>query len=249
MAQFNGQTDNHNMERDIISPCDWGKDIEIDKELVRRNLLDIQKKRATCKPRIIGVTKYYGLKAMVSGYEADLRDFGESRVVDAARKIEMLPKNIRKDSVFHFIGHLQTNKADKAVRYFDYIHSVDSLHLASAISDSAVKNNKQMKILIQVNNAEEEQKFGYSKSELIDELAEIMKLPNLEICGLMNMAPLGASESELRRLFSDIRCFRDELEKKFDIKLSELSMGMSDDYEFAVSEGATMIRIGRKLFT
>ncbi len=249
MAQSNGQTDNHNADNAFIPPSRWGLDVEIEEELVKGNILEIQKNIAPCKPRIIGVTKYYGLNAIISGYNAGLRDFGESRASDAVKKIEMLPDDIRSDSTFHFIGHLQTNKVDKVVKHFDYIQSVDSLHLALEISNAASKLNKSIKVLIQLNNAGEEQKFGYSKAGLISELSEIISLPRLDVCGLMNMAPLGASIGELKRLFGDVKSFRDDLEKDFDIKLPELSMGMSDDYKYAVEEGATMIRIGRKLFT
>ena len=248
MAQFNGQTDNHNMEREIISPSDWGRDIEIDKELVRRNLLDIQNKIAPCKPRIIGVTKYFGLNAIVKGYEAGIRDFGESRAADAVQKIEMLPEHIRKTSTFHYIGHLQSNKVGKVVRYFDYIHSIDSLKLAGLVSKISAENSKTTKILLQLNNAEEEQKFGYSKTQLKQDFSEILKLSNVEVVGLMNMAPLGAEPRILKSIFKDLRLFRDELEEEFKVRLPELSMGMSDDYVYAVEEGATMIRIGRKLF-
>ena len=249
MAQSDGQTNNHNTGENVIPPSRWGLDIEVDEKLVRQNLLEIQNKIAHCKPRIIGVTKYYGLSAMISGYKAGLRDFGESRAIDAIKKIENLPAEIRENSKFHFIGHLQTNKVDKVVKHFDFIQSVDSLHLAAAISDSAVKQNKSINLLLQLNNACEEQKFGYSKETMISELPEILKLRNINIKGLMNMAPLGASEEVLKTLFSDVRSFRDKLEKMFGIKLPELSMGMSDDYEIAVNEGATMIRVGRKLFT
>jgi pyridoxal phosphate enzyme (YggS family) len=248
MAQTNGQTDNHTKD-DYLVPADcWGIGVCADTNCIRERLLDIKKHIAPCKPRIIGVTKYYGLDSILRGYEAGLRDFGESRVLDAIKKIESLPNNIRESSTFHFIGHLQTNKAEKAVKYFDYIHSVDSLKLAKVISKISGDTNRQIKILLQVNNAGEEQKSGYSKAELLKDLPEILKLDNLDVAGLMNIAPLGASEQTLRALFRDIADFRTELEKKFDIKLNELSMGMSDDYEIAVSEGATMIRIGRKLF-
>ena len=104
------------------------------------------------------------------------------------------------------------------------------------------------RILLQLNNAGEEQKSGYSKEQLKKEFREIIALEGLEVIGLMNMAPLGADEKELERLFSDVREFRDELEQEFKVTLPELSMGMSDDYEVAAREGATMIRIGRKLF-
>lgn len=248
MAQTNGQADNHKADKNLIPSSSWGTDIEIDKELVRQNLQTIKNNIAPCKPKIIGVTKYYGLNAIIAGYEAGLRDFGESRALDAVDKIEKLPDEIRKNSAFHFIGHLQTNKASKVVKYFDYVQSVDSLKLACVLSESAKECRKQIKILLQLNNAEEEQKFGYSKEKLLEDFPKIVKLENLEVCGLMNMAPIGANENTLRDLFGDVRSFRDEMEKCFGVKLPELSMGMSDDYVFAVSEGATMIRIGRKLF-
>ena len=248
MSHIGGDTDNHKTE-DILIPSNcWGEDVPIDVGLVEHNLLEIENKIAPCKPRIIGVTKYFGLSAIVKGYEAGLRNFGESRALDAVSKIEALPKSVREGSEFHFIGHLQTNKAEKVVEYFDYIHSVDSLKLAKVISKAACRLNKRERVLLQVNNACEEQKFGYSKAQLKSEFKELLELENLEIVGLMSMAPLGAVESELRDLFCDMRNFRDELEREFKVKLSELSMGMSDDYLIAVAEGATMIRIGRKLF-
>lgn len=239
---------NHKTKEEFIPPCQWGGDVLVDDSVVRANLIEIENKIAPLKPRIIGVTKYFGINAIVKGYEAGLRDFAESRAIEAIQKIEALPQEIRENSNFHFIGHLQTNKAEKVVRYFDYIHSVDSLKLAKAISKAACLLNKREKVLLQVNNAKEEQKFGYTKEQLKTDLTEILNLNGIEIVGLMNMAPFGASEVELKELFSDLRKFRDELEKEFEIKLPELSMGMSNDYEIAVQEGATIIRIGRKLF-
>lgn len=226
----------------------WGVDVLVDESVVRANLVDIENKIAPLKPRIIGVTKYFGLDAIKEGYQAGLRDFAESRALEAIEKIKSLPDEIRKNSNFHFIGHLQTNKAEKVVEYFDYIHSLDSLKLAKAISKAACLINKREKVLLQVNNAQEEQKFGYSKEQLKNDLTEILNLKGLEVIGLMNMATLNASENRLRELFSDLRQFRDELEQEFSIKLPELSMGMSNDYQIAVQMGATMIRIGRKLF-
>lgn len=249
MAQTEEQTGNNNCTKGLIQKNCWGADVNVSVEKIRESFLEIKQEIAPCKPRIIGVTKYYGLDSIIRGYEAGLRDFGESRALEAIEKIEALPDNIRQSSEFHFIGHLQTNKVGKVVRYFDYIHSVDSLRLASVISEELKKINRQVKILLQVNNANEVQKTGYSKEGLKEELPKILELDNLEIVGLMNMAPFGADEKTLRNLFSDIRSFRDELERDFKIRLNELSMGMSDDYKIAVAEGATMIRVGRKLFT
>ena len=233
----------------LIPSQSWGEDIAIDSSLVKLNLKSIQEKIAHYNVKIIAVTKYFGLKAMQAGYEAGIRDFAESRAVESIEKINQLPDYIRKNSTFHFIGHLQTNKADKVVKHFDVIHSVDSLKVAQAISKSACSLNKKQKILLQVNNAGEEQKSGYEKEQLQQELKDILALDGVELIGLMNMAPLGADEKTLEELFTDIRMFRDELEKEFHITLPELSMGMSDDYEVAVKCGATMVRIGRKIFT
>ena len=248
MSHISGDTDNHKKEEHSIPSSQWGNVICVDAKLVEHRLLEIENKIAPCKPRIIGVTKYFGLGAVVKGYEAGLRNFGESRAVDAVEKIKALPEEVRKGSKFHFIGHLQTNKVMKVVEYFDYIHSIDSLKLAKAVSNAACQLNKREKVLLQVNNAGEEQKFGYEKEKLKLDLEEILQLENIEVVGLMNMAPLGAEEEELRRLFRDLRLYRDELRSEFGVELSELSMGMSDDYTIAVQEGATMIRIGRKLF-
>ena len=233
----------------LIPSQSWGEDIAIDSSFVKMNLDSIKQNIAHYNVKIIAVTKYFGLKAIKAGYEAGIRDFAESRALEAIEKIEQLPQEIRENSTFHFIGHLQSNKADKVVKHFDVIQSVDSLKIASAISKAACSLNKRERILLQVNNAGEEQKSGYSKEQLRKEIGDILSLEGVEVIGLMNMAPLGASEDELTRLFKDMREFKDELEKSSNITLKELSMGMSDDYKVAVKEGATMVRIGRKLFT
>lgn len=217
-------------------------------DTVRENLLQIQEDIAPYKPNIIAVTKYFDEKAMIEAYNAGLRDFAESRAVEAVEKIENLPAEVRNNSKFHFIGHLQTNKVKKVVPIFDYIHSVDSLKLAKAIADEAKLFGKVQNILLQVNNANEEQKFGFSKKEIFEVFPSIKELSSVSIAGIMNMAPLGASEEELNRLFENVFNIKKELEQRFDCELRELSMGMSQDYKIAVKHGATMLRIGRKLF-
>lgn len=233
----------------LIQSQNWGDDVAIDSSLVKKNLDEVKHKIAHYNIKIIAVTKYFGLNAIKAGFEVGIRDFAESRALEAIEKIESLPEKIQKESVFHFIGHLQSNKVEKVVRHFDIIHSVDSLKIAKKISDTACSLNKREKILLQVNNAGEEQKSGYTKEQLKQEFAEIISLKGLQVLGLMNMAPYGAEEKELKFLFGDIRQFRDELQEEFKIALPELSMGMSDDYVIAAQEGATMIRLGRKLFT
>ncbi len=215
---------------------------------VTENLSQIQEDIVPYKPNIIAITKYFDVDAIIAAYEAGLRNFGESRVLEAIDKINRLPEEIKKNSTFHFIGHLQGNKAKKAVKYFDYIHSVDSFKLASTISQEAKEENKVQKIFLQLNIAEEVQKFGYSKSDLVEEFPKIQELSNIKIVGLMSMAPLGAEENELRQLFTDVAKTKTELEKIYNCKLDELSMGMSQDYKIAAQCGATMLRIGRKLF-
>lgn len=226
----------------------WGEGFEIDPELVKANLQEIKNKIAHSKVKIIAVTKYFGIDGIKAGYDAGLRHFGESRAVEAVEKIKALPDEIRKNSAFHFIGHLQSNKASKVVEHFDVIHSIDSLKIARIVSDAACRLNKKEKVLLQINNAGEIQKSGYTKEGLKQDMEEILKLEGIEVIGLMNIAPLGEEKETLHNLFRDIRVFRDSLEEEFKIKLPELSMGMSDDYQIALEEGATIIRIGRKLF-
>ena len=215
---------------------------------VKNNLLQIQEEIAPYKPNIIAVTKYFDEKAIIEAYNAGLRNFAESRVIEASEKIKNLPEEIRKNSVFHFIGHLQTNKVKKAIEVFDYIHSVDSIKLAQKISQEAGEIGKIQKVLVQINNACEEQKFGFLKGEILEQFADITGLKNIEVVGLMNMTPLGADESESSRLFRELGELRDELERVYNCKLKELSMGMSQDYIVAAREGSTMLRIGRRLF-
>ena len=217
-------------------------------ETIRKNLLQIQEEIAPCKPRIIAVTKYFNEDAIIAAYQAGSRDFGESRVIEACEKINNLPENVRQNSTFHLIGHLQTNKVKQAVKVFDYIHSVDSVKLAQSISQHASQIGKVQKILIQINNAKEEQKFGFSKDEVFENFEQIKNLESIEISGVMNIAPLGIAQDEIAKLFSEIVQIKNELENEFNCKLQEISMGMSQDYKIAAQQGSTMLRVGRKLF-
>lgn len=218
-------------------------------DTVKENLARIQEEIAPYKPNIIAVTKYFGLDAIIAAYQAGLRNFGESRAIEAIEKINQLPEEIRNNSNFHFIGHLQTNKVRKVVENFDYIHSIDSLKLAEVVSNVALESGKVQNVLLQLNNANETQKFGFSKEDLYENFLQICSLKGLKIVGLMNMAPLGASIELLEKLFRDVVETRDELEKKYNCEIPEISMGMSQDYVIAARCGATMLRIGRKLFS
>lgn len=217
-------------------------------ETIKQNLLQIQEEIAPCKPRIIAVTKYFDEEAIITAYKAGIRDFGESRVIEASAKIANLPDEVRQNSTFHFIGHLQTNKVKQAIKVFEYIHSVDSVKLAQSISQHALEIGKIQKIFIQVNNANEEQKFGFSKEEIFENFEQIQNLKGIEIVGVMNMAPLGIAEEEIEKLFLEVVQIRNDLEEKYNCKLGEISMGMSQDYKIAARTGSTMLRVGRKLF-
>lgn len=198
-------------------------------------------------PKIVAVTKYSDESLILEYYEAGLRDFGENRVQVALEKIKKLPSEVRENSRFHLIGHLQTNKVKDAVGVFDMIHSVDSLKLAKAISKEAEKKGLEQKILLQVNNAHEEQKFGFDTEELLNCMDELLSLTSLKIEGLMNIAPLSQDEDYLRNLFKNIKTLKDKIELDYKVKLNELSMGMSNDYRIAAEEGSTIIRLGRIL--
>ena len=193
-------------------------------------------------PKIIAVTKYYGKEKMIEAFNAGLRNFAESRALDALEKINNIDDTTRTQSIYHFIGHLQTNKIKHVVGNFEYIHSVDSLKVAQHIDLEANKKGIKQKILIQVNNANEIQKFGVPKAQLENLIEEVKNLNSIELVGLMNIAPLTDDLNELQRLFSEMRCLKDEY------NLQELSMGMSNDYKIALDCGATMIRLGRILF-
>lgn len=215
---------------------------------VENNLSELRKELAHCKPKIIAVTKYFGVEKLIEAYESGLRDFAENRVQDALEKYTNLPKEIKQNSTFHLIGHLQTNKVKKAVGNFDLIQSVDSLKLAKAISEDAITKGIIQRVLLQVNNANETAKSGFSVESLKKDFLEIISLKGIKVDGLMNIAPI-TDEMELGKLFANMQNLKNELENTFGYKLNELSMGMSSDYKIAIRFGSTMIRIGRKLFT
>jgi len=216
---------------------------------VKETLSQIQEEIAPYKPNIIAVTKYFDEDAILAAYAAGMRDFAESRTIGAIEKINRLPAVITENSTFHFIGHLQSNKVRKTVEYFDVIQSVDSIKLAEQISLAAGNAGKIQKILLEVNAAGEVQKFGFSKQALFEAFPQIIRLKNLEVEGLMSMAPLGADENTLQNLYTEVANTKKQIEDKYNCKLNELSMGMSQDYIIAARCGATMLRIGRKLFS
>ena len=215
---------------------------------VRKNVERIKTQIAPYNPTIVAVTKYFDESQILKYYEIGFRDFGENRVKDAVEKIKRLPTEVVANSRFHLIGHLQTNKVKLAVGNFDLIHSVDSLKLAQAISEEAKSKGITQKILLQINNANEEQKSGFSPEEIKNQFEDIIKLDNIKVCGVMNMAPIHSSDENLHKLFGNIKQIYDELQSEFGVELNQISMGMSNDFKIALEEGATIIRLGRILF-
>lgn len=198
--------------------------------------------------KLIAVTKQVSVAAMREAYNAGVRDFGESRIQEAASKqtqLQDLP-NI----TWHFIGRLQSNKAKKALEQFHWIHSVDSLKLVQRLDQLAESLSYKPQIFLQVKILEDPNKGGWSISELLADLPELDQHKNLQIQGLMTIPPLGLNDSETLDVFERTRELAKEIQQQnwSNIKMQQLSMGMSEDYQLAVKAGATVVRLGRILF-
>ena len=215
---------------------------------VAENLREIKAEIPDFKGRIIAVTKYVDENKVIEAYEAGLRNFGENKVQDALKKMENLPEELVKNSTWHMIGHLQSNKVRKVVGKFEYIHSVDSFELAKKISDVAKEMGIIQKILIEVNISQEKTKFGISEEKIEEIFQNLKNLDGVEICGLMTMAPYTPNEVFLKKVFTNLVELGYNLQRRYQYELKELSMGMSSDYKIAVSSGSTMIRLGQRLF-
>ena len=201
-------------------------------------------KRNQQEIRLIAVSKFFGVYAISEANRLGITDFGENKAQELRDKYEILGDNV----TWHFIGTLQRNKVKYAVKAASFIHSVDSSMLADEINNHAQKLNKVQKILLEVKTSFEETKSGLSNyTEVLELVNHCSTLSNIELVGLMTMAPFTDDESIIRKSFSDLRKLKDEINKNgFD--LSELSMGMTNDYEIAIEEGATMLRIGSAIF-
>ena len=191
---------------------------------------------------IVAASKYVGANDINILLNAGIKDIGENRVESFLNKYEKLQG---KDIKWHFIGHLQRNKALQIINKIDYLESLDSLKLAEIINSHRLS---PLKCFIEVSINLEENKNGVPYFEVEDFIKQLKQFPNIEIVGLMMMAIANSDESSLKEQFKKVRILRDELEKKLNIKLPYLSMGMSDDYKEAIIEGATHIRLGRILF-
>ena len=195
---------------------------------------------------LIAVSKTKPVEMLQEIYDAGCRDFGENKVQEIMDKYDKLPSDIR----WHMIGHLQTNKVKYIVDKVYMIHSVDSMKLAKEISKEALKKNVTVKILLEVNVAKEESKFGMMSEEVKNFYKEVIDLPGLEVCGLMTIAPYVENAEENRQYFVNLKqLVVDIADEKTDNKsIGELSMGMTGDYEVAVEEGATYVRVGTGIF-
>ena len=195
---------------------------------------------------LIAVSKTKPVEMLLEAYEAGARDFGENKVQELVQKRPLLPEDAR----FHMIGHLQTNKVKQVIGQTALIHSVDSIHLAEQIEAEAARRDLTVDILLEVNVAKEESKFGFYLEETEEALRKIGGFPHVKVRGLMTIAPFVENSEENRPVFKKLYDFYVDMKSKNidNVTMSILSMGMTGDYEVAVEEGATMVRVGTGIF-
>ena len=215
-------------------------------KIVQENVLNSVKKsnRDLSSLRIIAISKTNPVKKIFEAINTGLTDFGENKALEFRDKSEIIKQNV----IWHFIGHLQTNKVKYIINKVDFIHSVESFKLAKEINKHARQINKIQNIFLEVNTSEEDSKFGLGNyDEIYDLTSKCEELQNIKIIGLMTMASFTNNENILRSSFEKLRELRDKINNKY-IFIKELSMGMSNDYQIAIEEGATMLRIGTAIF-
>ncbi len=201
--------------------------------------------RASVKTaRLVAVSKTVSAEVIQEAYDCGQRIFGENRIDVLIEKVDLLPKDIE----WHFIGNIQSRQIKNIVTNSSFIHSVDRLDKITKIDNACKNQEKRIKYLLQVNVSGEEVKSGFSIEEVRAAIKVAIETKSANCVGLMTMAPFVAEENELRQVFSDLRQLRDTLEQEFDCKLPELSMGMSNDYQIALEEGATLVRVGSAIF-
>jgi len=200
--------------------------------------------RSAQEIELIAVSKAHDAEKIGEAIAGGQFVFGESKVQEARAKIPLLPSHLR----WHFIGHLQKNKIRHALPLFELIHSIDSVDLAQQVERIAKEDGLFPRILLQVNVADEGSKFGFKPEALVESMEQLLQLQRLSIEGLMTIPPMGVHAEKSRPHFARLRSLRSELEQKFHLKLPHLSMGMSDDFAVAIEEGATLVRIGTRIF-
>ena len=223
--------------------------------MLANNLQEVEKKiqeacarvnRSRDEITLIAVSKTKPISMLTEAYELGVRDFGENKVQELSEKYPQMPSDIR----WHLIGHLQRNKVKQVIDKATLIHSVDSIRLAETIEHEAAKKNIVVEILLEVNVAEEESKFGFKADELLSAVKHISTFRHLKIKGLMTIAPFVENPEENRTIFAHLQKLSvDIAEKNIDnVSVDILSMGMTNDYQVAIEEGATMIRVGTGIF-
>ena len=224
------------------------EDFKKNLEIIEENICKACEKagRERSEVTLIAVSKTKPLEDLQAVYDLNIRDFGENKVQELTGKIEAMPDDIK----WHMIGHLQRNKVKYIVDKVELIHSVDSLRLAEEISKQAIKKNVNVNILVEINIGDEESKFGISADEVKVLVRDIAKLDNIKIQGLMCVAPYVVDSEENRAFFHKIKDLSVDIMKENidNVSMNVLSMGMSNDYQVAIEEGATMVRIGSNLF-
>jgi PLP dependent protein len=215
-------------------------------ERVRSQIAHAAKKseRSANDIELVAITKTHPAERVREAVDAGQQLFGESRVQEARAKIPELPSALR----WHFVGHLQKNKIRHALPLFELFHSVDSLALAQDVNRIAQEEGLHPRVLLEINVAGEGSKFGFAPAKLREQIEPLLALARLSIEGLMCIPPLAEEAEASRTFFVQLRELRDALEKEFNLKLPQLSMGMTNDFPVAVEEGATLVRVGTAIF-
>ena len=223
--------------------------------MIRENLDEVRARGAAAAVRsgrdpkditLIAVSKTKPVPMVLVAYGAGARDFGENKVQEILDKHPQMPQDVR----WHMIGHLQRNKVRQVLGKAVLIHSVDSIRLAEQIEAEAAKQNLTADILLEVNVAREESKYGFMTEEVMDAVLTVSRFPHVRIKGLMTIAPFVENSEENRKIFKELFQLSVDIKSKNidNVNMSVLSMGMTGDYEVAVEEGATMIRVGTGIF-
>jgi pyridoxal phosphate enzyme (YggS family) len=221
-------------------------EIQENLERVRGQIAQAAQKvgREVSEIELVAISKTHDAGSVRAAHEAGQSLFGESRVQEARAKIPDLPSSLR----WHFVGHLQKNKIRQALPLFELFHSVDSLALAREISRVADDAGLHPRVLLEVNVSGEGSKFGFKPETLHAEMEPLLALPRLSIEGLMTIPPLAPESEASRKFFVELRELRDRVADEFQVKLPQLSMGMTNDFAVAVEEGATLVRVGTAIF-
>lgn len=214
-------------------------------EQVRKKIAAVCEKcnRNPDEVSLVAVTKNVEVDRILQATDGGIEIIGENRVQEAWQKFEQIGSKVQ----WHFVGHLQTNKVKKVLRFADLIQSVDSFRLAQEIQNQAEKVDRNVNILIQVNTSGEESKYGFARQETIEAVDAISKFSNLNVKGLMTIGEFSNDSNRVRSCFRELRELGEKAKEKV-VDISILSMGMTSDFELAIEEGSTMVRIGRSIF-